>query len=306
MTLQEAQQDLIRQLATAYDAREAAQIGDWVMEHLSGLKKIDRLVHKERQLTDAQSKQLLTYTTQLLAHRPVQYVLQEAWFAGLPFYVDENVLIPRPETEELVEWVVGENRIQHSESRSQKPWSGGEKLGGEESRETIILDIGTGSGCIPIALKKKLPTATVYGCDVSEGALQVAQRNAQTFNTPVQFLLVDFLQEDQRVLLPAVNIMVSNPPYIPVKDKASMHANVLEHEPHLALFVENDDALLFYRNIAAFASTHLLPGGKVYVEIHEDLGAATALLFREHGFDDVVLKQDMQGKDRMIRAMKNG
>ncbi len=298
MTLQEAQQDLIRQLATAYDTREAAQIGDWVMEHLSGMKKIDRLVHKERQLTDTQSSQLSTYTAQLLVHTPVQHVLREAWFAGLPFYVDENVLIPRPETEELVEWVVGENRIQNSEYRIQH-------LGVADGDSSLrILDIGTGSGCIPIALKKKLPQATVYGCDVSEGALEVAQRNAQAFNTAVEFLLVDFLQVDGRGSLPAVNIIVSNPPYIPVKDKDTMHANVLEHEPHLALFVENDDPLLFYRNIAAFAGTHLLPGGRVYVEIHEDLGAATVQLFREHGFDDVTLKQDMQGKDRMVRAMK--
>jgi release factor glutamine methyltransferase len=310
MTLQEAQRDLTRQLSAAYDTREAAQMADWVMEHLSGMKKIDRLVHKERPLTPEQSSLLSTYSTQLLKHVPVQYVLHEAWFAGLPFYVDENVLIPRPETEELVEWVVEEiGNGQWAMGNGQSAMGNGQSAIGNQqwamgNGAPIILDIGTGSGCIPIALKKKLPAARVYGCDVSEGALKVAQRNAQTFNAAVEFLLIDFLQADRWASLPAVNIIVSNPPYIPVKDKDSMHANVLEHEPHLALFVENDDPLLFYRNIARFAQQKLLPAGSIYVEIHEDLGPATVQVFQEHGFDAVVLKQDMQGKDRMIRAMK--
>ncbi|AXY78072.1 peptide chain release factor N(5)-glutamine methyltransferase [Paraflavitalea soli] len=288
MTIQEGQQDLTRQLGTAYEPREAAQIADWVMENLSGLKKIDRLLHKQKRLTPEQDKLLEKYKAQLLEHTPVQYVLHEAWFYGLKLYVDEQVLIPRPETEELVEWVVAE--VDNRQSA----------IG---SRQLVILDIGTGSGCIPIALKKKLPGATVYGCDVSKGALGVSRQNARNLAAAVEFLLVDFLQVDQWAVLPMADIIVSNPPYIPVKDKATMHANVLEHEPHLALFVENDDPLLFYRNIARFAQGKLLPAGRIYVEIHEDLGAATVQVFQEHGFA-VVLKKDMQGKDRMIRAMK--
>ncbi|WP_315821661.1 hypothetical protein [Paraflavitalea speifideaquila] len=146
--------------------------------------------------------------------------------------------------------------------------------------------------------------AEVYGCDVSPGALEVARKNGSTHEAVIEWRQIDFLRSYDWDLLPRVDIIVSNPPYIPVKDKETMHANVLEHEPHLALFVEDDDALLFYRHIARFANTHLLPGGKVYVEIHEDLGQATVQLFRDHGFGEVVLKQDMQGKDRMIRAMK--
>lgn len=296
MTLQEARQHLIAQLSPVYDDREAANIVDWVMEHLTGLKKIDRIVHKQTPLTVAQTTLLEKYTAQLLAHTPVQYVLHEAWFAGMPFYVDENVLIPRPETEELVEWVVEDIGNRQSAIGNQSLTT--------VTPEIRLLDIGTGSGCIPIALKKRLPAATVYACDVSEGALKVAQQNAQALHTPVQFLLLDFLQPANWSFLPQVNIIVSNPPYIPAKDKNTMRENVLQHEPHLALFVEDDDPLLFYRNIAAFARQQLLPGGKVYVEIHEDLGASTAQLFKDNGFTQVELKKDMQGRDRMIRAMK--
>lgn len=303
MTIQQAQQQLRVQLQSIYDPREAGNIANWVMESVTGLERMDRLLRQYDPLSPHQEATLATYTTALLEHLPVQYVLHEAWFYGLKLYVDEQVLIPRPETEELVEWVVEEWRIQNSEYRIQDTALGIQHTE-DKKHHPIILDIGTGSGCIPIALKKRLPAATVYGCDVSEGALQVAQRNAAALDTQVQFFLLDFLQADQRATLPPVDILVSNPPYIPVKDKATMHANVLAHEPHLALFVENDDPLLFYRHIAAFANTHLLPGGAIYVEIHEDLGPATVQLFQEHGFNEVLLKKDMQGKDRMIRAMK--
>ena len=168
-----------------------------------------------------------------------------------------------------------------------------------------ILDVGTGSGCIPIALKKALPAAAVHACDVSPGALQVARKNGITHEVPIEWQQVDFLRPYDWDLLPRVDILVSNPPYIPVKDKVSMQDNVLRYEPHLALFVEDDDPLLFYRKIAQFAQQKLLPAGCIYVEIHEDLGPATAALFREHGFADTVIKKDMQGKDRMVRAGKH-
>lgn len=310
MTIQEARQGLIRQLSSIYDTREAANIADWVLEHLTGLKKIDRLVHRDRPLTEEQSTLLHSYTTQLLTHRPVQYVLQEAWFAGLRLYVDEQVLIPRPETEELVAWVVEESRKREAGSRKSEVGSRRAEDGswkpevGSQRPELRILDIGTGSGCIPIALKKQLPEAILHACDVSAGALQVAQRNAAAHAVPIQFHLLDILQEVNWNALPAVDILVSNPPYIPLQDQATMRDNVLQHEPHLALFVANDDPLLFYRTIAAFAQQRLPPGGKIYVEIHEALGAAVVELFTQYGLGEVVLKQDMQGKDRMVRAMK--
>lgn len=290
MTIQAAQWHLTEQLAALYEAREASNIAHWVLEHLTGMPRVDRVVHRDQALTATQEELLRRYTEDLLKHRPVQYVLGEAWFAGLRLYVNENVLIPRPETEELVEWIVDDQRA-----------AGG---GAVRPAPLSILDVGTGSGCIPIALKKKLPAATVYGCDVSEEALEVAKRNAQTLDADVQFLRTDFLQTAAWPSLPAIDLLVSNPPYIPVGDKATMQHHVLQYEPHLALFVENDDPLLFYRHIALFARERMAPGGRIYVEIHEDLGPATVQLFTQQGLTGIVLRQDLQGKDRMVHALK--
>lgn len=283
MTLHEAQQQLTKSLYDLYDNREAANIADWVMEHVTGMRKIDRIMHKQSPLLPEQLTQIQQYTRELLDHKPVQYVLHEAWFCGLPFYVDENVLIPRPETEELVEWV--------AEAGSKK----------EDAGNLRILDIGTGSGCIPISLKKKFPQAEVYACDVSEQALAVAAKNAAAQQTQVQFLQADFLNSKAWPTLPAVDIIVSNPPYIPHHNQSSMLQNVLAWEPHLALFVPNEDALVFYDAIARFAQEKLRPGGSIFVEIHEDLGTQTKALFESKGFVAEV-KKDFQGKDRMVKA----
>lgn len=282
MTLHEAQQQLLFQLYHLYDNREAANIADWVLEHLTGWKKIDRIVHKQVLLSTPQVQQLETYTAALLRHQPVQYVLQEAWFDGMKFFVNEAVLIPRPETEELVHWIASSFR----------------------GAGLTILDIGTGSGCIPIALKKKLPAAQLYACDISETALAVAQKNGAIHQAAVQWMQLDILDPKAWPSLPPVDLLVSNPPYIPVKDKSSMQHNVLQYEPHLALFVEDEDPLLFYRTIAALATEKLLPGGSVFVEIHEDLGEKTQQLLLDKGFTSVELKKDMQGKDRMIRGSR--
>ena len=282
MTLHEAQQQLTTSLYNLYDNREAANIADWVIEHVTGMRKIDRIMHKQSPLPPEQLTQIQQYTRELLTHKPVQYVLHETWFYGLRFYVDESVLIPRPETEELVEWVVASYILPPTSYPS-------------------ILDIGTGSGCIPISLKKKLPQATVYACDVSEQALAVATQNAATLQTPVQFLQVDFLNTANWPMLPTVDIIVSNPPYIPHHNQSSMLQNVLAYEPHLALFVPNEDPLVFYDAIARFAKEKLRPGGAIFVEIHEDLGEQTKALFELNGFVATV-KKDLQGKDRMIKA----
>lgn len=277
MTLQQAQQQLKEQLTTIYDSREAGNIADWVMENLTGWSKVDRLMHKQDELSNVQL--LEKYTQELLTHKPVQYVLHESWFCGLKLYVDESVLIPRPETEELVEWI------------------------SKEAKGKIILDVGTGSGCIPVALKKQLPQTVVYACDVSAKALQVAMKNASLHNTIINFVQLDFLHPSSWSMLPRVDILVSNPPYIPLKDKDSMNPNVVDHEPHIALFVQDNDPLIFYNAIADFAKFNLLPGGCIFVEIHEELAKAVEELFSNKGFSQTVIRKDMQGKERMVRAV---
>lgn len=281
MTIQEAKNTLQAALSNIYDPREAANITDWVLESLTGLGRSARLVKAGEPLSAAQESRLTGFIPDLLRYRPVQYVLEEAWFHGLRFYVNENVLIPRPETEELVEWIIEEHK---------------------DAAALTILDIGTGSGCIPISLKKALPQATVYSCDVSEGALRVARKNAKDLEAEIHFLHQDILDQQLWGQLPSVDIIVSNPPYIPERDKTSMHANVLEHEPHLALFVSNDDPLTFYEAIANLASEKLTTNGNVYAEIHEDLGSATLALFQKKGFGRATVRKDMQNKERMIKA----
>lgn len=284
MTIQQAYQQLLTQLYEVYDDREAANISDWVMEHVTGRRRIDRMMQKEYELPAQQLDMLQQYAQQLLLHTPVQYVLHEAWFAGMQLYVDENVLIPRPETEELVEWVV------HSLAPNTVPL-------------LQLVDIGTGSGCIPIAIKKKLPALTVHALDVSAAALNVAQRNAAAQLTPVHFHEADILNEATWSSLPVVDVIVSNPPYIRRSEAAHMQQNVLAHEPHLALFVADDDPLLFYRQIAAFGRQHLAHNGLLFFEINEALGRETVSLLEQQGYTSVELKKDMQGKDRMIKAV---
>lgn len=286
MTLQEAYRLACNALNTIYENREATNIANLVMESLTGYNRMDRLLHARSPLTSAQQTQLHNYLSLLSKHTPVQYVLNEAWFYGMPLYVNENVLIPRPETEELVDWIIQN----------------------EKNRQTIspprILDIGTGSGCIPVALKKNLQLAEVHAIDISREALDVAKKNASQQHTPVHFHEMDILQQQKGSTLPVFDIIVSNPPYIPQKDKAEMHNNVLEYEPHLALFVNDDDPLLFYRAIAAFAKHHLADDGTLYLELHEMSGVATREVFSSAGFKQTELKKDMQGKDRMLKAKR--
>jgi release factor glutamine methyltransferase len=283
MTLQEAGFYLLNQLRTVYETGEASAIADRVMESLTGADKTERMLYKNNPISPEEETRLLTYTQQLLTHEPLQYVLQEAWFFGLKFYVDRNVLIPRPETEELVDWVIANCRF---------------------PIDTLsILDIGTGSGCIPITLKRRLRKARVTAIDISEGALTVARKNAAKLGAEVNFLQVDILDPDASASLEPADIIISNPPYIPENNKASMDPNVLDFEPHTALFVPDNDALLFYKAIVKFAHTKLNPGGLLFFEIHEDLGQAVISLLESEGFT-ATLKKDMQGKDRMVMAGK--
>ena len=175
----------------------------------------------------------------------------------------------------------------------------------KENSSGMILDIGTGSGCIPVSLKNKLALADIHACDISSGALSVAQKNAIENKADIQFHQIDFLDPDQRKSLPVFDVIVSNPPYIPQKDKQEMHKNVLNHEPHIALFVADNDPLIFYRAIAEFASDHLKKDGAIYVEIHESLGTDVVRLFIESGFTKTILRKDLQERDRMVKAMRS-
>lgn len=273
MTTGSAYESFTRALRAAYSAREAASIADLVFESRFGLRRMDRILRRGDPFTGA--ARLESDLAALLAHRPVQYVLGEAWFDGLLLAVDGNVLIPRPETEELVHWIA-------------------------TSGATRVLDIGTGSGCIPVALSQRLPAAQLHALDVSSGALAVARANATRHNAPIGFIQADFLDETTWPTFPAIDVLVSNPPYIAESEKPTMHDRVLLQEPHLALFVPDTDPLLFYRKIAQFALTR--PGLTVYVEINEALGPQTVALFEAAGLRQITLKQDMQGKDRMVRA----
>jgi release factor glutamine methyltransferase len=281
MTIQEARRHGISRLNTIYAASEAEIISDWVIEHITGSKITERVSNPPKELTPEQASRQHQYLERLLTHEPVQYVLGEAWFCGLKFGVDSNVLIPRPETEELVEWVITNCKFPLSDLK--------------------ILDIGTGSGCIAISLKRRLGKAEVWACDLSAGALALARENAQTLGADVNFVEIDFLSPEQRSTLPVFDIIISNPPYIPEKDKGEMQQNVLNYEPHMALFVPNDDALLFYKAIAEFGTDHLQKEGNIYMEIHEGLGAEVQEHFHHSGYR-AEIKKDMQEKDRMVRV----
>ena len=275
-----AYRELAKSLQSIYDQREASAIANLVMEHITGLQRVNRLIEASRDLSAEESHQLGLYSSQLLQGKPIQYVLTEAWFAQLLFYVNQWVLIPRPETEELVEWIILEN-VNTSGLR--------------------ILDIGTGSGCIPITLKKQIPGASIISIDKSQEALAVAAKNALQLDAVIELKVLDFLVPEQWDQLGKIDLIVSNPPYVMESEKTTIEAHVLDYEPSMALFVPDLDPLLFYRNIALFGQTHLTINGTVYLEINQALGKEVCELFESMGYY-TKLKQDMQGKDRMVKA----
>jgi release factor glutamine methyltransferase len=292
-----AEQWLRQQLHAIYDESEAANIAAMVMEHLTKAPKAERLKMQDEPLNVHQLHHLTEIEQRLLQHEPVQYIMGEAWFYNLKLFVDKNVLIPRPETEELVHWIVSDIKAKGLNVFERGPAEA------DVTTQLKILDIGTGSGCIALALKNLMPKAEVWGCDVSDEALNVARRNCSELDIRVDFQGIDILDEAQLRLLPTVDIIVSNPPYIPIKDKDTMHPNVLEHEPHLALFVPDNDALKFYKAIAQFAKKRLYESGSLYFEIHEHLGEAIVALYESEGYA-VEVRKDMQGKHRMVKAVR--
>lgn len=257
-------------------------------EFLHNLKRIDVSLHPDFEITESYFKKWQTIISELKTEKPIQYITGEAWFYGLRFEVNENTLIPRPETEELVEWIV--------ESQKSKV----ENLNIQKSNNLTILDIGTGSGCISITLKKEIPNAQVSAIDISEKALEIARKNASDNQVEVNFIHRNILETES--LDEKYDVIVSNPPYVRNLEKQEIKRNVLDYEPHLALFVDDSDALLFYRKIAQLALKSLAPNGKLFFEINQYLGKETIELLEQLGFKNIELRKDFMGNDRMICA----
>ena len=303
MTVKELYREYLQQLQLIYSANEAAVITDWTFESVAGLQRADIIKNPEHTFTMEISGHLNDCLSALLRHKPVQYVLGEAWFYKMKLRVNEQVLIPRPETEELVQllidnWqqvVAGQQSAVSSHELSERTQLT------DTGRRLLMLDIGTGSGCIAIAVKKNLPEVMMYAIDVSPGALSVAKNNAISQQVDIQFLQIDFLDENNWKGLPVFDTIISNPPYIPINEKDKLDKNVTAFEPHTALFVPDNAPLLFYEKIAAFGKKHLSGNGKIYVEIHEDFAKETREVFEQSY--QVEMKKDMYGKERMLKAV---
>lgn len=258
-----------------YELPEAQNLVEWLLEHHLGLRRVDMMNFLEEKDLP---KSLLDDFERLKKGEPIQQILGKAPFYGREFQVSRDTLIPRNETEELVHLIIKDN-----------PQSG-----------LKILDIGTGTGCIPITLFLEMNEAEVYGLDVSESALAIAQKNAEALIAKVRWVQQDILEEG--IPIRDLDILVSNPPYIPEKGKEKMHRNVLDFEPELALFVPDEDPMLFYRRIAILGKKALKPKGKLYFEIHEDYGKDVQNLLFDLGYSEVEIIPDLNGKDRMVKG----
>jgi release factor glutamine methyltransferase len=280
MKIKQYRTQFIKELAPFYDAYEAESFFYLILEEKHKLRQIDLALNHELVFAEDDFVLWNDLLKQLKKEVPIQYLLGKTHFYGLDFEVNDNVLIPRPETEELVEWIINEN--------SNAP----------KSKKIKILDIGTGSGCIAVSLAKNLPNATVYAIDVSKKALETAKKNAINNNVEVVFMLKNVLELE--ILKSDYDIIVSNPPYIRNLEKQEIRKNVLDYEPHLALFVEDDDALIFYRQIASLARKNLSDNGRIYFEINQYLGKETVDLLEKMGFKEIELRKDIYDNDRMI------
>jgi len=291
MILQELKQYIQQELKTVYEASEIDAFLYRLVGFKLGLNRIDFVLQPKLLLTEADCSFFEKVIDDLKLEKPIQYILGETDFYGLSFKVTPDTLIPRPETEELVNWILTDIR----------------QYEGEKRRNLSIVDIGTGTGCIPISLAKNLPKAKVSAVDVSTKALAVAKINAVSSAVNVKFIEQDILRHIELVdeihsLNQQFDVIVSNPPYVRELEKEEIKKNVLDNEPHLALFVDDKDALLFYREIGKYAKSHLKENGVLYFEINQYLGKETVELIQSLGFSEVELRKDLSGNDRMIKA----
>lgn len=282
MKIKQYRTQFIKELSPFYDAYEAESFFYLILEDKHKLRQIDLALNHELNFSESDFVVWNSLLGQLKKEVPIQYLLGKTSFYGLDFEVNENVLIPRPETEELVEWIINENSIT------------------DKTKKIRILDIGTGSGCIAISLAKNLPNAEVFGIDVSKKAIETAKRNAINNNVDVTFVFLDILETD--VLTCHFDIIVSNPPYVRNLEKQEIKKNVLDYEPHLALFVDDNDALIFYRKIAALAKNSLLENGQLFFEINQYLGKEMTDLLETMDFKKIELKKDIYDNDRMMKG----
>ena len=284
MLIRDYRANFIEELTAVYDLGEVESFFYLILESRLQLRRIDLALQTDLQFIDAEVVFWDGIVAQLKKEIPIQYILGTTNFYGLDFEVNENVLIPRPETEELVEWII---------SNHQK----------DKSTGTLrVLDIGTGSGCIAIALAKNIPGSEVFAIDVSEMALATAKKNAEYNKVSVTFLEKDILKTED--LEQEFDIIVSNPPYVRMLEQSEIRKNVLDNEPHLALFVEDDDALIFYRKIATLAKKNLFENGCLYFEINQYLGKEMVDLLSSMNYRDIELRKDIYGNERMIFSRK--
>jgi release factor glutamine methyltransferase len=281
-------------LKTIYPITEIDSFFFLLLEEYLGFRRVDIVLKSDFKITQETLNLLQSATKQLEQEVPLQYIIGKTEFYGLPFVVNKHVLIPRPETEELVAWVVSESSRFKTFNTSTKQTT--------DKKQLKILDIGTGSGCIPISLKKQLPFAKISAIDISEEALTVAKKNAVLNNVDIHFILQDILKTvalDQHY-----DIIISNPPYVRELEKKELKNNVLKNEPHVALFVENDNPLIFYAKIAELAKKYLNKNGLLFFEINQYLGTETIDLVNKKGLKNIQLKKDMFGNDRIVVASK--
>ncbi|MDD5150022.1 MAG: peptide chain release factor N(5)-glutamine methyltransferase [Flavobacterium sp.] len=282
MIIKNYRTQFIQELSPIYDVDEAESFFYLILEKKQQLKRIDLALNPDLTFSDEEIVVWNSILEQLQQEIPIQYLLGKTSFYGLNFEVNADVLIPRPETEELVEWIIRDCFVPRNDKKLK------------------ILDIGTGSGCIAISLAKNISNAEVFAIDVSGKALAKAKKNAEINEVNVTFLLKNILETED--LEQQFDIIVSNPPYVRELEKQEIKKNVLNNEPHLALFVENNDALLFYRKIAELAQKNLSQNGQLFFEINQYLGKEMIELLEKMGFKNIELRKDIYGNDRMIRG----